>query len=75
MAQLLTGAYVFFASRNLLKIPLKNVAPMAWTEYSKQQLNVNDINITKWYIIKTVYVTFTSSLHLGRPKKHFEAKK
>ena len=47
MTQLLTGAYALFARRNVLKISLENLAPMAWTEYSKPWLNVNDIKITK----------------------------
>ena len=49
MTELLT--YAFFASRNL---PTKTLAPMAWTEYSKPWLNVNDIKIMTWFIIKTV---------------------
>ena len=67
MTKLLTGAYAFFASRNLLKVPLKNLAPMAWTEYSKQDYEM--------VYHKNCYVTFTSSLHLSRPKKNFQGKK
>ena len=95
MTQLPTGAYAFFARRNLLKIPktLENFAPMAWTEYSKPWSNANAIKImkdgtlleavnlcdvtqeTEMMYHKNCYVTFTSSLHLGRLKKNLEAKK
>ena len=71
----LTGAYAFFASRNLLKIPLKRLGTNGLDRVQQALVERKRYPDYEMVYHKNCYVTFTSSLPLGRPKKHFDAKK
>ena len=64
--------YAFFASRNL---PTQKLGANGLDRVQQATVECKRYQDYEMVYHKNCYVTFTSSLHLGRPKKNFEAKK